>query len=153
MTEGSGEDPVGAASTLDPDGRTEAAPASEAASASASEAASAPAHEVREVAESVFDVGPADAFAEDSITPIELGDTDVVVIRQDGAFYALPDRCTHARFPLHDGELLDGKIKCVHHGATFDLKTGRPTLPAVKKLKLYTAAEEDDRVVVTLQQS
>lgn len=152
MTEGSGEDPVGAASTLDPDGRTEAAPASEAASASASEAASAPAHEVREVAESVFDVGPAEAFAEDSITPLELGDTDVVVIRQGGAFYALPDRCTHARFPLHDGELLEGKIQCAHHGATFDLETGRPTLPAIKKIQLFTVEVVDGRVQVTLQE-
>jgi len=109
-------------------------------------------HEVREVAESVFDVGPVEAFAEDSITPFELGDAEVIVIRQGGAFYALPDRCTHARFPLHDGELLEGKIQCAHHGATFDLETGRPTLPAIKKIQLFTADVVDGRVQVTLQE-
>jgi 3-phenylpropionate/trans-cinnamate dioxygenase ferredoxin subunit len=67
--------------------------------------------------------------------------------------YAVPDRCSHAKYPLHDGELLDGKIKCSHHGATFDLQTGRPTMPAVKKLRLFDAEIQDDRVVVTLQQA
>jgi len=94
-----------------------------------------------------------DDYADETITGLVLGDTEVVLIKQGGAFYALPDRCTHQRYPLHDGELLDGKIKCVHHGATFDLRTGRPTLPAVKKIQLFEAAVEDGRVVVTLHEA
>lgn len=103
--------------------------------------------------ETRYDVGPETDFAEDSLTKVTIQDQDVVIVRQGGEVFAVPDRCTHAKFPLHDGELLDGKIKCVHHGATFDLRTGRPTLPAVKKLRLYDAAIDDGRIVVTLQEA
>lgn len=103
--------------------------------------------------ETRYDVGPETDFAEDALTKVTIEDQDVVIVRQGGEVFAVPDRCTHAKFPLHDGELLDGKIKCIHHGATFDLRTGRPTLPAVKKLRLYDAAMEDGRIVVTLQEA
>lgn len=99
------------------------------------------------------DVGAVDDFAEGSITALEVGGVEVVLIRQDGSFYALPDRCTHARYPLNDGELLPGKIKCAHHGATYDLATGRPGLPAVKKIQLYQAFEVDGRVLVEVQEA
>jgi 3-phenylpropionate/trans-cinnamate dioxygenase ferredoxin subunit len=105
------------------------------------------------VTQSRHDVGALADFAEDSLTKVTVEGQDVVVIRQGGEVYAVPDRCTHAKYPLHDGELLDGKIKCVHHGATFDLHSGRPTLPAVKRLRLFDAEIEDGRVVVTLQQA
>ena len=54
---------------------------------------------------------------------------------------------------LHDGELLEGAVKCERHGAKFDLETGRPTLPAVKKIRLYQTEIEDDRVFVVYQES
>lgn len=104
------------------------------------------------VSESSYDVGSVNDFPEGSITGCLVADTEIVVIRQGGEFFALPDRCTHQRYPLHDGELLEGKIRCIHHGATFDLRTGRPTLPAVKKIQLFTASEVEGRVVVSLQQ-
>ncbi len=105
------------------------------------------------MSETRYDVGSASEFGEDSITAVTVEDQELVVIRQEGRVYAVPDRCTHAKYPLHDGELLDGKIRCVHHGATFDLETGRPTMPALKKLRLFGAEIEDGRVYVTLQQT
>jgi len=99
------------------------------------------------------DVGGVDDFAEDSITALDLGEHGMVLIRQNGEFYALPDRCTHARYPLNDAELLNGKIKCAHHGATFDLRSGRPTLPAVKKIRLYDVEVENGRVLVSVQEA
>lgn len=100
----------------------------------------------------VYDVGPAESYGEETITARRLGATEVIVIRQGGEFFAMPDRCTHQRYPLNDGELLEGKIRCVHHGATFDLRTGRPTLPAVMKIRLYQVDEVDGRVVVSVQE-
>ena len=105
------------------------------------------------VTETRHDVGAVEDFAEGSLTRVTIGTQDVVVAVQEGAYYAVPDRCTHQKFPLHDGELLPGKIKCIHHGATFDLTTGRPTMPAIKKLRLYDAQARDGRVVVTLQET
>jgi|SRR5690606_1773492 len=102
--------------------------------------------------EELFDLGPAESFADESITRVVVAGRELVLIRQGGAFYALPDQCTHQRYPLHDGELLPGKVRCVHHGATFDLETGRPTLPAVKKIQLFQAFERGGRVYVSLQE-
>ena len=99
------------------------------------------------------DVGAVDDFPEDGITALQVEGRDVVLIRQGDEFFALPDRCTHARYPLNDAELLEGKIKCAHHGATFDLHTGKPTLPAVKKIRLYDVEIVDGRVMVSMQEA
>ena len=95
-----------------------------------------------------FNVGKSNDFAADSMTQIEVGGYDILVIHQNGAFYAMPNQCTHAKFPLHDGELLDGKVKCQYHGATYDLETGKPTMPAIKKIRLYSVAVENGEVFV-----
>ncbi len=84
---------------------------------------------------------------------VTVADQDFLIVHQEGQFYALPNQCTHARFPLEDGELLEGKVKCQYHGASFDLKTGRPSLPAVKKIKLYTTSIEKDEIFVVLQET
>ncbi len=97
-------------------------------------------------------VGAVSDFAEDSMTPFEIHGRDVLVVLQGGTFYALEDRCTHDNGILHDGELLEGKVKCERHGATFDLGTGRPTLPAVKKVRLYDIGVSDDQVYVLYQE-
>jgi 3-phenylpropionate/trans-cinnamate dioxygenase ferredoxin subunit len=103
--------------------------------------------------ETKVEVGLVENFPEGSVSPVTVAGQSLAVIRQDGEFFALPDRCTHANFPLHDGELLDGKIKCVQHGATFDLRSGRPTMPAVKKLRLFDTAVEAGRLYVVMQES
>jgi 3-phenylpropionate/trans-cinnamate dioxygenase ferredoxin subunit len=102
--------------------------------------------------ETRVEVGLAENFPEGSITPVTVEGQSLAIICQDGELFAVPDRCTHAEFPLHDGELLEGKIKCLQHGATFDLRTGRPTLPAVKKLRLFDTEVEDGRLFVVLQE-
>lgn len=96
------------------------------------------------------DVGPVDAFGEGTLTPLSVSGTDVVVVCDQGTLYAVPDRCTHAKFPLHDGELVDGKIRCMHHGATFGLCDGKPTMPAIRPLVRYAVHVEEGRVFVTL---
>jgi 3-phenylpropionate/trans-cinnamate dioxygenase ferredoxin component len=95
-------------------------------------------------------VGSASSFADDSLTPLLVAGREILVIRHGGRFHAVPDQCTHARYPLHDGSLDDGALVCCHHGARFDLETGRPTLPAVKPLARYRVDVEGDDVFVTL---
>lgn len=133
------------------DGEDAAAVGSDIAAADADAAGSATAP--TKTADGLYDVGPVESFAEDSITPFLLDGNEVIVIKDAGSFYALPDRCTHARYPLNDGELTgDGKIRCIRHGATFDLETGRPTMPALIKIRLFEARVEDGRVLVSLQE-
>jgi 3-phenylpropionate/trans-cinnamate dioxygenase ferredoxin subunit len=98
------------------------------------------------------EIGKVTDFPENSMIPVDIAGREILIIHQNGTFYALPNQCTHAKFPLHDGELLEGKVKCQYHGATYDLQTGRPTLPAVKKIALYTVTVENTTVYVNLEQ-
>lgn len=99
------------------------------------------------------DVGATADFAAESMTPVEVNGQEVLIVHQGGEFFALEDRCTHDNGILHDGELLGGAVKCERHGARFDLRTGRPTLPAVKKLRLYRTEIVDDRLLVIYQEA
>lgn len=103
--------------------------------------------------ETRVEVGMAESFPEGSITAVTVGGQSLAVICQDGEYFAVPDRCTHQNYPLSDGELLEGKLKCIYHGATFDLRTGKPTLPAVKKLRLFDTAVEDGKLFVVMQEA
>ena len=90
---------------------------------------------------------------EDGALRVELDDVDVAVVQFDGDFYALQDVCSHADFPLTDGDVdeVDGAptIECALHGSCFDLRTGAPTnLPANKPVPVYPVRVEGDDVLV-----
>jgi 3-phenylpropionate/trans-cinnamate dioxygenase ferredoxin subunit len=104
------------------------------------------------VTEGRVHVGHVGDFTEGSMTPFEVDGRNVLMILQGGTFYAMEDRCTHDNGILHDGTLVPGAVKCGRHGAKFNLETGRPTLPAVKKIRLYQTVVEDGQVFVVYQQ-
>ena len=91
-------------------------------------------------------------FPAGSITAVNLHGQELVIVNREGEFFALPDRCTHQRFPLHDGELDGDKIRCIRHGATFDLHTGKATLPAIKPIRIFQTEVEQDSLYVNMQQ-
>lgn len=95
-------------------------------------------------------VGSVGDFADESLTPLTVAGREILLVRHRGRFHAVPDRCTHARKPLHDGSLEDGVLVCAYHGARFDLETGRATLPAVRPLDRYAVVVEGDDVLVEL---
>ena len=99
-----------------------------------------------------LEVGAVADFPDDTMHPFEIGGKPVLLVHQKGEFYALEDRCTHDNGILHDGELLGGAVKCERHGAKFNLKNGRPTMPAVKKVRLYQTRVEDDKVFIDYQE-
>ena len=55
----------------------------------------------------------------------QVGDTDVLLAKVDGQFYALYAKCTHYGAPLADGILHGRRLVCPWHHACFDVKTGR----------------------------
>lgn len=101
--------------------------------------------------ENLIDVGAVADFPENTMHPLEVAGEAVLLVHQDGQFYALANRCTHREYPLHTGELLDGAVKCEWHGAKFNLGTGKPTIPAMKKVRLYGTQVEAGRVFITVQ--
>jgi 3-phenylpropionate/trans-cinnamate dioxygenase ferredoxin component len=73
----------------------------------------------------------------------------VVVIRTGGEYFAMEDKCSHQDFPLSDGEVEDGVIECIFHGARFDIRTGKAlSLPAIKPVKTYPVEIREGEVYV-----
>jgi len=93
----------------------------------------------------------ADEVPAGSLLGVEVDGERVVLARVDGAFYALQDRCSHADFPLHDGILEGTILECVHHGARFDVCTGKAKrLPAIRKVPVYPVEVRDGDVFIQL---
>ncbi|HUG40299.1 MAG TPA: non-heme iron oxygenase ferredoxin subunit [Longimicrobiales bacterium] len=72
----------------------------------------------------------------------------------DGGLYALKDRCTHADFPLSDGEIMSDnkRLECKYHGAKFDVASGRAVaLPAIRPVQTYPVKIEGEDVLVELE--
>lgn len=83
------------------------------------------------------------------LTPVTADGAGFVVVREGDAWYAFPDRCTHAKRPLSDGTFEDGVVTCIYHGATFDLKrSGKATMPAIRALACHAVVVEGDEVFV-----
>jgi DNA-binding Lrp family transcriptional regulator/nitrite reductase/ring-hydroxylating ferredoxin subunit len=82
----------------------------------------------------------------------------IALYNVDGSFYALSNRCSHARGPLVDGTVsadADGvKVACPWHDAEFDLKTGAALCkPARGPVTAYNVKIEGDAVLVGPQKT
>lgn len=78
----------------------------------------------------------------------------IALYNVDGTFYALSNRCSHARGPLVDGEVRDGKVACPWHSAEFDLSTGAALCkPARGPVPAYHVRVEGDAVLIGPQKT
>lgn len=78
-------------------------------------------------------------------------DDAIVVVNDNGRFYALDDTCTHAHASLADGWVEDGHIECPLHGGQFCLRTGEATAtPAVTGAVTHPVEADDGRVWLVL---
>ena len=76
----------------------------------------------------------------------------IVLVQTGGEIFALEDRCSHEDYPLSDGEMENGQLECVYHGARFDVRTGKPTrLPAVRPVRTYPVEIRDGGVFVRFE--
>ncbi len=90
---------------------------------------------------------------ERGLTRVEAEGHEIVLVATgEGAYYALKDRCSHADYPLSDGELLDdGRLECQYHGAKFEVESGRAVaLPAIRPVKTYDVRVDGDAILVDL---
>lgn len=79
-----------------------------------------------------------------SATRVNAWGVNVGVFNDDGAFYALTDRCSHEEASLSEGEIEDGCVECPKHGSRFDLATGLPKgLPATSPVATYSTVVDD----------
>lgn len=79
-----------------------------------------------------FDNGPQDwtrldvtsELTNDQPVVARAGDVDVMVVKHGERLCGLADRCTHQGGPLHEGELVDGRVRCPWHASEFRLSDG-----------------------------
>jgi len=90
-------------------------------------------------------------LAPESALAVEVGRTDVAIVRSGKRFYAIADECSHAAIPLSEGDVEAGEIECYLHGSRFDLQTGRPLgLPATEAVPVYLCQVVGNDVFVDL---
>ncbi len=79
--------------------------------------------------EAWIDVAPVEDIAEGTTRVVYLNGQQVALFHAGGRFYAIGNRCSHARGPLSEGELSIGDgaciVTCPWHFAQYDLETGK----------------------------
>lgn len=75
------------------------------------------------------EVGKASEIHQGKMKIFNVGGVELVVANVDGAFYALPNICTHAGGPLGKGKLKGSVVQCPFHGSKFDFRTGAAVGP------------------------
>jgi 3-phenylpropionate/trans-cinnamate dioxygenase ferredoxin subunit len=93
----------------------------------------------------------ADQLPSKGKVTLELDGRFVVLVRDaDGVVHCVDDVCTHDGGPLGDGELDGFCLVCPRHGARFDVRDGRPTMPATESIPCHLVQEEDGWLMVQL---
>jgi nitrite reductase/ring-hydroxylating ferredoxin subunit len=74
----------------------------------------------------------------------------VCLVRVANDVFALEDQCSHADFPMSDGDMVDDHaIECPLHGARFDVRDGAVLeAPADEPLRTFEVRVEDGDVWV-----
>ncbi len=84
-----------------------------------------------------------------SAKSFQIGDRDVAVCNVDGKLYAVDDLCSHDFGSLEQGEVEGYEIECPRHGARFDVRTGKATMPpAILPIDTFEVRTEGDDIEV-----
>ncbi len=97
------------------------------------------------------DAGPADV-APAGIACRRAGDTRLLIVRDAaGQWFAIASECSHALLPLAGARVRGSAILCPHHGARFDLASGRALgPPAWTGIAVWPLRLAGDRVEVLI---
>jgi 3-phenylpropionate/trans-cinnamate dioxygenase ferredoxin subunit len=83
---------------------------------------------------------------------LELDGRPILVARgKDGAYYSFERRCSHAHQDLKGGRVRGTSYICPHHGARFDMATGKALgPPASFPIAAWPTRERDGQVEVRI---
>lgn len=110
------------------------------------------------------DVGAVSDFADRRVRIVKAGSHELGVLRWDGRFFAMHNRCPHQKGPVCLG-IVSGRlsstapgsmdlddqtpvIACPWHGWEFELEQGRALWDATYRVKVVPVRVEDGRVLV-----
>jgi nitrite reductase/ring-hydroxylating ferredoxin subunit len=92
-------------------------------------------------------------LAEGGMVAVLVGDTEILLARVQGQYYAISNVCSHAYAWLHQGDLRPAtwEVQCPLHQGRFDLRTGHPTAwPSSEPVQVYTVRVEGEDILVGL---
>lgn len=98
------------------------------------------------------DLGAVDSVEVGELRRVDVEDRTYVLCRLGDDEYTLGDGlCTHAKFHLAGGALVDGQIECPKHNGRFDARTGEPIRKPVRRpLGVYHVERIGDRIISRL---
>ncbi len=82
-------------------------------------------------------------FPEDDRLTAVVNGWNLYILRAEGEYHALNDRCTHQASRLSTGRVRRGAVMCPLHGARFEIKTGRCLGGAYPDLRQFDVKVED----------
>ena len=88
------------------------------------------------------------AIAAGTTKRVNLGDDAVLLCNVDGEIFAIEDVCTHDGGELDASDLEDCRVTCPRHGATFDVRTGVATFPAILPVRTYSVRIVGDDIFI-----
>jgi len=92
---------------------------------------------------------PAADLAEGAMLSGQVGDEEVLLVRQGGKLFAISAHCTHYHGPLADGLLVGETIRCPWHHAHFSLRTGEAiAAPALSPVTCWSVGERGGKIFV-----
>jgi len=96
---------------------------------------------------------PASSVGLEGALHVEGGPYGVCLVHIGDEFFAVADRCSHAKVALSGGEVdpEERTVECWKHGSTFSLFDGKPqSLPATEPVAVYAVRVDGDEVVVVV---
>lgn len=97
----------------------------------------------------------SDDILEGHMIEVKVGKNDgdnVLVTRVDGKVYCTSNKCTHVGAPLAKGLLVEDRVICPFHAASFSVKTGAHEYgPVYDGLEVFEAVEDLENKKVTLK--
>jgi len=82
---------------------------------------------------------------------IENNGKAMLVANLNGEYYAIGNICTHAGCRLSDGTLNGEKVRCLCHGSTFDIRTGKVLKgPAKDPEPSFNLRMDGDQILVSV---
>jgi nitrite reductase/ring-hydroxylating ferredoxin subunit len=97
-------------------------------------------------------VCPLDRLREGEARSVDVGGLSLAVFLSEGRVFALGNRCAHRDFPLDEGTVQDGCVRCPWHGWRFDLATGEHITSFGRRRGLLTYPVRVENNTVWVQQ-
>jgi anthranilate 1,2-dioxygenase ferredoxin component len=79
-----------------------------------------------------------------------INDWHVLVVKNDGGFFALNDRCSHQASHLSTGRIRRGTVMCPLHGARFEVASGRCVGGAYKDIRTFPVRLSDGVIEISV---